>query len=223
MTQQAEGLTRDVGKPQGKVFVPLKPTLGGAVQPLHFSVDQTKVLLAFADTLIPPAGGFPAPSSTDLLGYFGRYITRRKVEATHFPFISLEEVDALLVGLGRDFLNLEQDGRTARVEALSREDGGLFTLFQALTYFAYYAQPEVVRAIQASGSAADDYHGPPQPYGYPGEEAWDEALFSHGRGTYIKTEDVQRVNAAVGAGSLHSPAPAGSEPQAVPDLETGSA
>jgi hypothetical protein len=223
MTQQAEELTTKASKPQGKVFVPLKPRLGGSVDPLPFSIEQTNVLLAFADTLVPPAGDFPAPSRTGLLGYFRRYITRRKLEATHFPFISLEEVDALLVHLGSDFLIVEQDERSARVEVLSRQDEGLFVLFQALTYFAYYAQPEVVRAIQSTGSAGDDYHGPPQPYGYPREEPWDEATFSHGRGTYIKTEDVRPVSTGLGAGSLHSPAPAGPEPQIVPDLETGSA
>jgi hypothetical protein len=223
MTQQAEELRRNVGKPQRKVFVPLKLRLGGSEAPLNFSIHQANVLLAFADTLIPPVGDFPAPSRTGLPEYFRRYITQRKEEATHFPSISLEEVDALLVHLGEDFMNLELDERTIRVEVLCRQNEGLFVLFQALTYFAYYAQPEVVRAIQSSSSAGDDYHGPPQPYGYPGEEPWDEAMFSHGRGTYIKTEDVRRVNTGLGACSLQTPAPATVEPQAVPELETGNA
>ncbi|MFD1211399.1 hypothetical protein ACFQ36_05020 [Arthrobacter sp. GCM10027362] len=223
MTQQADEMARKAAHAENKVFIPAKAVLGGSVRAVPFSGAQADVLLAFADVLIPPTGGFPAPSRTGILGYFGRYIVDHRVEAAHFPFINLDAVDKLADQLGTGFLPADREERTLLVQRLSEQDESLFLIFQALVYFAYYAQPEVVRAIQASGPAAGDFHGPPQPYGYPGEEPWDPALLSHGRGTYARTQDIQRVDVDFQVRVGLGPDQVKPAPQAVPDLETGTA
>jgi hypothetical protein len=223
MTQQADELARKAAHAENKVFVPLRASMGGSVRPVPLSGRQADVLLAFADVLIPPAGDFPAPSQTGILSYFGRYIVDHRVEAAHFPFVSLDAVDELADQLGKDFLRAYSEERNLLVQRLSEQNESLFVIFQALVYFAYYAQPEAVRAIQASGPAARDFHGPPQPYGYPGEEPWDPALLSHGRGTYIRTEDVQRVDVDFQVRVGLGPDQVKPAPHAVPDLETGTA
>jgi hypothetical protein len=225
MTQQADELARNAARAaeNNQAFVPLKASMGGSLRPVPLSGGQADVLLAFADVLIPPAGEFPAPSRTEILGYFGRYIVDHRVEAVHFPFINLDAVDQLADRLGKDFLSADREERNILVQRLSEQNESLFVIFQAMVYFAYYAQPEVTRAIQASGAAAGDFHGPPQPYGYPGEEPWDPALLSHGRGTYIRTEDVHRVDVSFQVRVGQSPDQLKPAPQGVPDLETGTA
>ena len=65
---------------------------------------------------------------------------------------------------------------------------------RALSYYGYYARPEVTLAINRTSDAARDYHGPPQPYGYVGKvEPWPEGALDDPVGKFLATEDIVRI------------------------------
>ena len=91
----------------------------------------------------------------------------------------------------------------AVVERLEREHGQLFALVRNTSYVAYYESPAVVRAVAALG----------QPYrAMPGKDGYPMAPFdlvrdrpTHGRGGYVRTDDVRQLD----LGQLHGGAHGG--------------
>ena len=172
-----------------------RPRLGGLEQPVEFSEKQAAILNAAADEIIPPGEGFPAPSEVDVLDFIGRYTVPSGEEAIHYPFVEEDDFKAAVDALGEEFLSAHSAGRVKILERIETEDETFFTQLRNLVYYGYYARPEVTLAIQKNVPAGRDYHGPPQPYGYIRTiERWDESLYEHGRGSYIKTEDVERID-----------------------------
>ena len=172
-----------------------RPRLGGLEQPVEFSEKQVEILNAAADEIIPPGDGFPAPSGVNVVDFVGRYTTPSGEEAIHYPFVEEDAFKEAVDALGDEFLSADSAGRVEILKKVESEEETFFTQLRNLVYYGYYSRPEVTLAIQKNVPAGRDYHGPPQPYGYIRTiEKWDEGLFAHGRGGYIRTEDVERID-----------------------------
>lgn len=176
-----------------------RPRLGGLEQPVEFSEQQTAILNAAADEIIPPGDGFPAPSEVDVVDFIGRYTAPSGEKAIHYPFAEEDEFKANIDSLGESFLSADSAGRVEILKKVESEDEEFFTQLRNMVYYGYYSRPAVTLAIQKNIPAARDYHGPPQPYGYIRTiERWsaDEETFEArgSSGSYIATEDVERID-----------------------------
>ncbi|MBV9819549.1 MAG: gluconate 2-dehydrogenase subunit 3 family protein [Solirubrobacterales bacterium] len=176
-----------------------KAQLGGFNPPVRFTDDQAAVLNAVADTIIPPGGGFPAPSEVFIIDFISRYVTPADKELKYFPLAGeakfKKQVDGLL---GASFADASNDDRTATLRRLEESDdedeAAFFVQLRSLTYYGYYARPEVTAAIRKELPAGREYHGPPQPYGYLGKvEPWPEGRWDKNPGGYIATDAVTRI------------------------------
>lgn len=181
----------------GGYFETSRPRLGGLERPVTFTDEQNAVLQAVADTMIPPAEGWPAPSEVDIVTFVGRYVTPSGYSNKHFPFATEDEFKAGLGRLGWTFVSAGEQDRTAAIAALESAVDPLFEQLRSLVYYGYYSRPEVTLAIRKNLLAGGDYHGPPLPYGYlETTEPWDEAtLATAGGGSgYLETGAVRRVD-----------------------------
>lgn len=173
---------------------PAKPPLGGWTPQVEFDTATTMLLNALADTLLPPGGGYPAPSAVDIVGFFRRYVTPSGHEARWYPFVSVDHIARVSEWLGADFAESDESARVAAVAHLEREHVEEFSRLRDLVYHAYYSRPAVISAINTQSAAGRDYRISPQPYGYADTiDDWDEELLSRVHGTYQRTEDVVRV------------------------------
>lgn len=183
----------DPGQERG--FEVGRPRLGGLEFPIEFSERQTAILNAAADEIIPPGGGFPAPSDVNVVDFIGRYVTPSGEEPKYYPFAGEDEFKAAVDNLGEEFLSADSEGRVRALERVEKEDETFFDQLRSLVFYGYYSMPEVTLAIRENLPAGRDYHGPPQPYGYIRSiERWDESLFAHGNGDHIATEEVERID-----------------------------
>ncbi len=173
-----------------------RPRLGGLEEPVEFSERQTAILNAAADEIVPPGEGFPAPSEVGVVDFIGRYTAPSGEKAIHYPLVEEDDFKAAIDGLlGEEFLSADSAGRVEILKRIESEDETFFAQLRGLVFYGYYSRPEVTLAIQKNVPAGRDYHGPPQPYGYIRTiERWDHSLYEHGRGSYIKTEDVERID-----------------------------
>jgi hypothetical protein len=181
----------------GSYFETGRPRLGGLERPIAFTDQQVAVLAAAADTMVPPAAGWPVPSEVDVVTFIGRYVTPGGYRNKHFPFATENEFKAGLDRLGAEFVADGPEGRTAAIAALETAEDPLFEQLRALVYYGYYSRPEVTLAIRANVVAGRDYHGPPLPYGYlESTEDWDESLLASARdrGSFLETDQVERVD-----------------------------
>ena len=175
-----------------------KAQLGGYSPPVRFSTPQTAIINAVADTLIPAANTFPAPSEVGIAEFFSRYVTPEHRPVKYFPLAGEVDFKQKLDGLGQSFLDASPGDRVARLKGLEEGDEhqqAFFIQLRALSYYGYYARPEVTLAINRTSDAAEDYHGPPQPYGYLGRvEPWPEGAFENPVGGYLATDDIERID-----------------------------
>lgn len=181
----------------GGFFESGRPRLGGLQDPVVFEAQQIAILLAVADTLIPPSPGWPAASEVGIVTFIGRYVTPSGYRNKHFPFAEEDEFKAGIDRLGPVFLASDEQDRIDTIAKLEKDDDPLFSQLRALVYYGYYSRPEVVIAIRRNLPAGKDYHGPPLPYGYLETlEPWDEEALASagGPGTYIETDAVTRVD-----------------------------
>ncbi|MGV9254377.1 hypothetical protein [Streptomyces sp. NPDC003697] len=171
-----------------------KPPLGGTYPPVRFTDAQAAVLGSLADAVIPGGGGFPSPSDVNVVGFFGRYTTPRGESPQWYPCIAEDDLKRRLDDLAEASTPGDAPGRSGTPEALERDDPAFFALLRDVVYFAYYSRPEVTRAINVNIPAGRDYRNSPQPYGYlDGLEEWDDAMLDRVRGTYLRTDQVRRL------------------------------
>lgn len=175
-----------------------RPRLGGLARPVTFTPAEEAVINAVADVLIPPGEGFPAPSEVGIVDFVGRYLTPTGANTPYYPFAAEVEFKAGLAALGDGFLVADPQTRIRRVAEFERDNEAFFGQLRSLVYYGYYAAAEVTLAIRRHIPAGRDYHGPPLPYGYLHcIESWDEeTLATCGRGGYIATDEVSRVDLA---------------------------
>lgn len=181
----------------GEFGAPARPRLGGLQEPVTFTDAQTAVLNAVADTMIPPGGGFPAPSEVDVVGFVARYVTPSGEGAVHYPFAAEDDFKAAVDGLGEAFVAADPTTRAEVITRLETDDETFFGQLRSLVYYGYYSMAEVTLAIRKNIPAGRDYHGPPQPYGYLDcIEPWDDEIYdARGGGTgFLATDDVTRVD-----------------------------
>ena len=181
----------------GGFFETGRPRLGGLEQPVRFTDGQAAVIGALADTIIPPASGWPAASEVDLVAFCGRYITPPGYRNKHFPWADADSFTAALEKLGQTFVDADPTGRAESLAALEKAEDPFFGQIRALVYYGYYSRPEVVIAIRKNVPAGKDYHGPPLPYGYiQSLEPWDETTLAQANenGSYLETDQVERVD-----------------------------
>lgn len=176
-----------------------RPRMGGSATPLDFDTAETEVIHALGDTVIPPGGGFPAPSEVGIATFFGRYTTPAGYHPKYYPHLREDDLRAALANLGAEFIESDEDARIKRIVRLESEEPDLFEKLRGLVYYGYYAAVEVTLAINKHIPAGRDYHGPPLPYGYIDSiEPWDEELLATaGKGAgamYIHTDEVTRVD-----------------------------
>jgi hypothetical protein len=172
----------------------VKPPMGGWLPGITFTSPQIRALNAFVDQLIPPGGGFPAPSEVDVVAFFARYLAPAGVEPKWYPFIGENQFRSWLDSLGGAFAQAESADQLEIVESVERSDPGFFEIVRDMAYFAYYSRPAVITTINRELEAGKDLRNAPQPYGYSATtEEWDERLFGQITGSYTRTEDVRRV------------------------------
>lgn len=108
-----------------------------------------------ADVLIPPSGPWPAPSA---LGLGADLIGRLRERETQFIAEALAFLDA-----PDQFSELPPGDRVVRIAALESAEPAAFDVLRRCVYYAYYAQPAVIRALRGAGY---DINESPQPEGY---------------------------------------------------------
>lgn len=198
MTERATPLgAPEVAPEPDSFFESGRPRLGGLLHPITFDEQQTAVLNAVADTLVPAGAGYPAPSEVGVVDFVGRYLTPSGYKNKHYPFASEDAFKAGLDGLGQEFVDADADGRRSAIAALEEAEDALFDQLRSFVYYGYYSRPEVTLALRKNMPAARDYHGPPLPYGYLScIEPWDETtLDGAGRGSkHLATDEVKRVD-----------------------------
>jgi hypothetical protein len=171
-----------------------KAQLGGNPVAVEFDDLEKNVINAITDEIIPPAPGWPAPSAVHIVEFVARYVTPAGQPVKYYPFAAEEKFKRDLRALGQGFCDASRDDKIARLRELEARQSEFFEQMKGLTYYGYYAQPEVVAAIRENLPAARDYHGAPQPYGYlEVTEKWDGMPFPHGRGSFVPTDQVRRV------------------------------
>ena len=90
---------------------------------------------------------------------------------------------------------LEQADRKSgadALKALEQREPALFAKLRSVVFLSYYEMPEVQDAIRSLGHP---YNASPLPNGYA-TERFDPSVDTptHGRGHYVRTEDVKRVD-----------------------------
>jgi hypothetical protein len=184
-----------------------KARLGGNAVPVGFSELQKKVIDAVADEIIPSAPGWPAPSEVRIAEFVARYVTPVGQPVRYYPFAAEDQFKRDLDALGQEFSDAPAEQKIARLKELEAKKPEFFEQLKGLTYYGYYAQPEIVKAIRENLPAGRDYHGPPQPYGYlEVTEEWGDTRFPHGRGSFVPTDRVRRVDIPESLRLLYAPA-----------------
>ncbi len=108
-----------------------------------------------ADVLIPPTGLWPAPSALQLGADLVAHL--RESEAARV------RKSLALLGYPDDFDRVSVEDRIGRVVSLQETEAAAFDVVRRCVYFAYYAQPAVIRLLRELGY---DINEAPQPHGY---------------------------------------------------------
>lgn len=153
------------------------------------------LLRDLVDVLIPGEGTWPPASVVGVQGV----LAMRLLEA--LGQTGADELERELLSCGGPFDRLDADGRVEVVRRLEASNPALFKLVRNAAYLAYYENPAVVRAIQGLGQP---YQAMPGAKGYP-LPAFDleHDQPRHGRGHYIRTEDVKPLDLSVLAEGEH--------------------
>ena len=108
-----------------------------------------------ADVLIPPAGPWPAPSALQLGADLAAHLRESEAAAVRAALALLDAPDG--------FAQASADERIGRVAHLHETEPAAFEVVRRCVYFAYYAQPAVIRLLRELGY---DINEAPQPQGY---------------------------------------------------------
>ncbi|MCM2502688.1 gluconate 2-dehydrogenase subunit 3 family protein [Aureimonas altamirensis] len=150
--------------------------------------EKARLVLALVDELVPGDGFWPSASEA---GVHGLVALRVMAEWDDAAFDRL----ARGLGWGKDGLSSPNgERRVAAVAALETAEPELFDTLRSATYLAYYETPFVIAAIQATGRP---YSYRPHVTGYPmAAFDYNRDTPRHGRGHYLRTDEVERLDIA---------------------------
>jgi hypothetical protein len=149
-------------------------------------MDETRILNALMDTLLPGGEGFPPASAT---GTAHMLLPRLRMADAALP----GELTAAIAAQGS--LPTDKEGWRAAVARLEAVEPKLFVELRKYAYLTYYEQPETIAAIRALGLR---YNSSPLPEGYPTEPFSAERDGPrHRRGRWIATADVRPIDVSV--------------------------
>ena len=140
------------------------------------------------DVLLPGDGRFPPASEAGAHGVVADRLAAQLGEG------ALDDLAAALEASGGPLAPLGAQEREAVVRRFEGSRPEQFETLRMFAYHAYYESPAVVRAVRALGHV---YNDAPQPEGYamtPFDESDPSQAPRHRRGSYVRTEDVTRVD-----------------------------
>jgi hypothetical protein len=147
-------------------------------------------LRAFADTMIPGDGDFPAASEAGADALMADRLAAQG--GPDEPAALAAALDRLAGGV---FATFDAGSRAAAVAALQDAEPARFAWTRTVLYFSYYQQPAVVEAIRRMGVV---YNDTPLPHGYrmlPFDSAPEgTAPLLGNRGTYRRTDGISRLD-----------------------------
>jgi len=147
------------------------------------------------DVLIPGEGPWPAASMVGAQGVLAMRLMEALGEA------GPDNLEQALNDRGGPLASLDAAARSEVVRRLEATEPVLFKLVRNATYLAYYENPAVVRAVRGLGQP---YQAMPGAKGYPLPAFdLDQDRPRHGRGHYIRTEDVKPLDLSVLAEGNH--------------------
>lgn len=149
-------------------------------------VEATALLAALVDELIPGSPDWPAASSVGVQGLLAVRVFEEWGEA------ELQAILDAVLASGGPFAVAGEDERVAIVERFEAAQPERFERVRTATVLAYYESPLVAEAIRRLGRP---YSLRPHATGYP-MRPFDAARDTprHGRGGYLKTDEVQPVD-----------------------------
>lgn len=149
-------------------------------------LSQAELLRDLADTLIPGDESWPAAG---LIGVQAQLCARLLVRDGETGVPTLVRA---LCDCGAPFAGRTVEEREAIVARFEAAEPKLFAFVRDASYFAYYDSPLVVAAVQSLGQP---YRAIPVLEGYPAPPFdRDRDAPRHGRGFYVATNDVKRVD-----------------------------
>ncbi len=150
------------------------------------AVRLATMLRDLVDALIPGQGDWPPASLVGVHGVLAMRLLEQRGEA------GLAALEQALSEAGGPLAGRAPAEQAAIVAKLEQASSDLFTLLRTASYFAYYEHPAVIRQIRALGQP---YQAVPVHRGYP-QKPFDLVADrpSHGRGAYVETEAVRRVD-----------------------------
>jgi hypothetical protein len=145
-------------------------------------------LALLADTLLPGDELFPAATAVGVHHLLASRLAQLR------GALALGELADAISDAGGPLGVLDDAGRSAAVAKIQRRYAALFDDVLRVAFLTYYESPIVQDAIRELGFS---YHAHPLPGGYAEQIGrFDPAndAPTHGRGCYIRTEDVRRVS-----------------------------
>lgn len=158
--------------------MPIEPTLS--------PTEVARLLRDLVETMIPGDASWPSAADVGVQGLLGLRLVEMFGEA------GFDSIVRELVACGAPFAGKDQDGREAIVARFEATDANRFATVRLAVYTGYYEHPAVVAAVTGLGMP---YLARPVLDGYalpPFDPARD--MPTHGLGSYVRTEDVSRVD-----------------------------
>lgn len=144
---------------------------------------RARVVEALVGVLLPGDGDFPSGTEAGVQAKLAERLLLTSAAAG---------LERLIAGLGGLAEMPAADAGAEMVRTFEQAEPVLFGEVRNIAYLTYYESPFVQEAIRALGFA---YNAAPLPKGY-GVGRFDEATDrpTHGRGHYVKTSEVRRVD-----------------------------
>lgn len=149
------------------------------------AVKLARLLRDLVEILLPGDPDWPSGVDAGVHGLLGARLLETRGEA------GVEALSRALADSGAPFAPLDAAGRIAVVERFERDFPALFAHVRTIAYISYYENPAVIRAIRALGQPYDPMSGQ---HGYVLPPFAPADRPTHGRGGWIPTAEVERVD-----------------------------
>ena len=148
--------------------------------------EGATLLADLVAVLLPGEGSWPSGRDVGVQAFLALRLIEERGK-TAFP-----KLVAALIAAGAPFIEQNEADRVAIVERFEAAEPALFAWVRDAAYIAYYENPFVAEAINASGQI---YELRPHLKGYPvGRFDLEKNTPRHGRGRYTPTTDVRHVD-----------------------------